>query len=56
MTCSSGARPRQLTRYCEFEMSLYPPPALTRIEEQVAIYRTHLQQVRGFATVDRHPP
>ena len=40
---------RQLTRYCESELSLYPPPALTRIEQRVAGYRTYLQQVRGFA-------
>ena len=47
---------RQLTRYCESELSLYPPPALTRVEERVAVYRTHLQQVRGFApsTVSYH--
>ena len=47
---------RQLTRYCESELSLYPPPALTRIEERVAVYRTHLRQVRGFApsTVTHH--
>ena len=40
---------RQLTRYCESELSLYPLPALTRIEERVTVYRTHLQQVRGLA-------
>ena len=40
---------RQMTRYCESELSLYPPPALTRIEQRVATYRTYLQQVRGFA-------
>ena len=40
---------RQLARYCESELSLYPPPALTRIEQRVAAYRTYLQQVRGFA-------
>ena len=40
---------RQLARYCESELSLYPAPALTRIEQQVAAYRTYLQQVRGFA-------
>ena len=42
--------------YCESELSLYPPPALTRIEERVAVYRTYLQQVRGFApsTVTYH--
>ena len=47
---------RQLTRYCESELSLYPPPALTRIEQRVADYRTYLQQVRGFAasTVTHH--
>ena len=47
---------RQLTRYCESELSLYPPPALTRIEERVAAYRTHLRQVRGVRAVDRHLP
>ena len=40
---------RQMARYCESELSLYPPPALTRIEQRVAAYRTYLQQVRGFA-------
>ena len=47
---------RQLARYCESELSLFPPPALTRIEQRVAAYRTHLQQVRGFApsTVTYH--
>ena len=47
---------RQLTRYCESELSLYPPPALTRIEQRVAVYRTYLQEVRGFAssTVTHH--
>ena len=40
---------RQLARYCESELSLYPPPALTRIEQRAGDYRTHLQQVRGFA-------
>ena len=47
---------RQLTRYCETELSLYPPSALTRIEERVATYRTYLQEVRGFApsTVTHH--
>ena len=47
---------RQLARYCESELSLYPPPALTRIEERVVVYGTYLQQVRGFApsTVTNH--
>ena len=47
---------RQLARYCQSELSLYPPPALTRIEERVAVYGTYLQQVRGFAssTVTNH--
>ena len=40
---------RQMARYCESELSLYPPPALTRIERRVATYRTYLEQVRGFA-------
>ena len=40
---------RQMAGYCESELSLYPPPALTRIEQRVAAYRTYLQQVRGFA-------
>ena len=31
-------------------------PALTRIEQRVAAYRAHLQQVRGFAPVDRGAP
>ena len=47
---------RQLTRYCESELSLCPPPALTRIKQRVAVYRTYLEQVRGFApsTVTHH--
>ena len=47
---------RQLERYCESELALYPAPTLTRIEERVAVYRTYLQQVRGFApsTVTHH--
>ena len=47
---------RQLARYCESELSLYPPTALTRIEQRVVAYRVHLQQVRGFApsTVAHH--
>ena len=47
---------RQLARYCESDLSLYPPPALTRIEQRVAVYRTYLQHVRGFApsTVTHH--
>ena len=40
---------RQMARYCESELSLYPPPALTRIEQRVATYQNYLQQVRGFA-------
>ncbi len=40
---------RQLERYCESELALYPAPALTRVEQRVAAYRTYLQQVRGFA-------
>ena len=40
---------RQMERYCESELALYPTPALTRIEQRVAAYRTYLQQVRGFA-------
>ena len=47
---------RQLTRYCESELSLYPPPALTRIEQRVAVYRTHLQAGPGVRAVDRHLP
>ena len=47
---------RQMTRYCESELALYPPRALTRVEQRVAAYRTHLQHVRGFApsTLARH--
>ena len=40
---------RQMAGYCESELSLYPLPALTRIEQRVAAYRTYLQHVRGFA-------
>ncbi len=47
---------RQLERYCESELALYPPPALTGIEQRVAAYRAYLEQVRGFApgTVAHH--
>ena len=37
---------RQLERYCESALALYPTPALTRIEKRVAAYKTYLQQVR----------
>jgi len=40
---------RQLERYCEFELALYPAPALTRIEQRVAAYATYLLQVQGLA-------
>ena len=47
---------RQLEQYCESELVLYPPPALTRIERRVVAYRTYLEEVRGFApaTVAHH--
>ncbi|MPZ21144.1 MAG: tyrosine-type recombinase/integrase [Luteitalea sp.] len=40
---------RQLDRYCQVELSLYPAPALTRIEHRVTAYTSHLAQVRGFS-------
>jgi integrase/recombinase XerD len=40
---------RQLDRYFRTELSLYPPPKLTRIGQRVAAYTTYLEQVRGFA-------
>ena len=47
---------RQLERYCESELALYPPSALTRIEQRAAAYTTYLRQVRGLApaTVAHH--
>ena len=47
---------RQLARYGESELSLFPAPTLTRIEQRVAAYRTYLEQVCGFApsTVTQH--
>ena len=39
----------QLDRYFEAELSLYPTPALTRLEHRVTVYTTYLAQVRGFA-------
>lgn len=40
---------RQMARYGESELSLYPACVLTRIEQSVAAYRTYLQQLRRFA-------
>ena len=40
---------RQLDRYFETTLSVYPPPPLTSIEERVRAYATYLEQVRGFA-------
>ena len=40
---------RQLDRYFDAEVSWYPPAALSLIEQRVAAYTTHLEQVRGFA-------
>ena len=47
---------RQMARYCESELSLYPAPPLTRIEQRVATYRTYLRQVRGLgpSTLTHH--
>jgi len=44
---------RQLERYCDSELSLYPPPALSRIERRVTAYTTYLEQVCGFASSTR---
>jgi integrase/recombinase XerD len=41
---------RQLERYFESELSLYPRPALSLIEQRVTAYTTYLEQVRGFAS------
>jgi hypothetical protein len=40
---------RQLDRYFETAVSLYPPAPLTSVEERVAAYTAYLEQVRGFA-------
>jgi integrase/recombinase XerD len=40
---------RQLQRYFDSELLLYPPPALSLIEQRVTAYSTHLERVRGFA-------
>lgn len=40
---------RQLDRYFETEVALYPPPPLTSLEERVGAYTAYLEQVRGFA-------
>jgi len=47
---------RQLERYLKSELSMYPVPALTRIEQRVATYVTYLEHVRGFAmsTLTQH--
>jgi integrase/recombinase XerD len=41
---------RQLDQYFRTELSLYPLPPMTRIEQRVTAYTTYLQQVRGCAT------
>ncbi|MBI1873316.1 MAG: tyrosine-type recombinase/integrase [Acidobacteria bacterium] len=40
---------RQLDRYFEAELSLYPAPTFTCIEQRVTTYTTYLERVRGFA-------
>jgi site-specific recombinase XerD len=40
---------RQLDRYFEAELSRYPAPTSTRIEQRATAYTTYLEQVRGFA-------
>ena len=40
---------RQLDRYFKTELSLYPAPALTRVEQRATAYTSYLEQVRGFA-------
>ena len=47
---------RLLERYVESETSLYRPRAQSRVEQRVAAYATHLEDVRGFAssTVHQH--
>jgi integrase/recombinase XerD len=44
-----AASVRLLDRYFESETSLYPARPLSRIEQGVAAYATHLDQVRGLA-------
>ena len=40
---------RQWDRYLEAELSLFPPRAVTRLEQRLTGYTTYLEQVRGFA-------
>lgn len=40
---------RQLDRYFETELSLYPKPALSPLEQRVTAYTAYLERVRGFA-------
>ncbi len=40
---------RQLDRYFDSELSLYPPPALRLIEQRITAYMRYLEHVRGFA-------
>lgn len=40
---------RQLDRYVDQELSLYPERPVTRIEQRLAVYTTYLEQVRGLA-------
>jgi len=51
-----AASVRLLDRYLECETSLYPVRSLSRIEQRVAAYAAHLDQVRGLApsTVAAH--
>ena len=47
---------RQLERYCESELALYPAPALAPIERRVTAYRTYLQQGPRVRAWDRGAP
>lgn len=40
---------RQLDRYLDAELSLYPPRAASPLDQRITAYATHLEQVRGFA-------
>jgi site-specific recombinase XerD len=45
---------RQLDRYFDGELSLYPKPVLSALEQRVSAYAEYLEKVRGFARSTRH--
>jgi site-specific recombinase XerD len=45
---------RQLDRYFDTELSLYPKPVLSRLEQRVSAYAEYMETVRGFARSTRH--